>query len=177
LTEFVRICPKCHALNPEYENLCQQCQQFIAMEPSVKRPQQERVKTVAQPPNSSSKQPDDSIDIEPPRPVCYLQLGGKTLTVFDQSVLGQQHPDSNIELQLDSNHAGYRYLHRQHCSFHYRDGTWYVQAINQQLFGQAFNNPTMVNKDPVAPATEHAIHHGDHLHLAAIELMVHIPVT
>jgi len=176
VADFVRICPKCQHLNPEYENLCLQCQQFIAMEPSVKRPPEEAEPAVAQPQGNAANTPD-SINIEAPRPVFYLQLGEKTLTVFDQTVLGQQHAENSAELQLDSSHAGYRYLHRQHCSFHYRDGTWYVQAINQQGFGQAFNNPTMVNKTTVSPTTEHPIHHGDRLHLAAMEFLVHIPVA
>ena len=37
MTDFVKVCPKCKHPNPEYLNVCEQCQQFIAMEvPSAK---------------------------------------------------------------------------------------------------------------------------------------------
>jgi len=175
VADFVRICPKCQHLNPEYENLCQQCQQFIAMEPSVKRPIEEASPTATQADEHITTNRSESIEIAPPRPVLYLQLGDRNLTVFDQSILGQQHQKNTAELQIDSKHAGYRYLHRQHCSFHYRDGTWYIQAIDQQRFGQAFTNPTMVNKTSIAANSEHPLHHGDRLHLAAMEFLIHIP--
>ncbi len=180
MTEFVRICPRCGHTNPEYENLCAKCQQFIGMEPSVPRTAEKEVPMPTEdvaasvPAHADIKTATITETPETTPPAFYLTLGDSIFTIHDGAVIGQQHASNRSAVQIPPDIEGCRYVHRQHCSFHFQDGEWYVQAIDQQMFGQSFTNPVWLNEQQLSVATHHRLQHGDILRLSAIALTVDI---
>lgn len=181
MTEFVRICPRCSHINPEYENLCAECQQFIGMEPSVPRPATvaKEIPPAAEPvAEKPAVRTTTTMVAEAKRDTpasFYLSTGSLTLTIHDGAVIGQQHPGNRSAVQIPSDTVGCRYIHRQHCSFHYHDNAWHVQAIDQQIFGQSFTNPSWLNEERLVVSQQYRLQRGDILRLSAVTLTVDIP--
>ncbi len=188
MPQFVKICPKCGRANPEYENLCGECQQFIGMEPAVPKPAappptaSEPADAAAQPnPVAAPETAPATRPEEPPQapkapPACYLSLNGsgQVFTLQDGSVLGQAHASSHATVQIPAEIDGVEYVHRQHCRFAYRDGRWRVQALDQTPFNQDFTNPTRVNQHLVTPGSWHPLGDGDELRLSGVSFQVKI---
>ena len=187
MQQFVKVCPKCGRANPEYENLCADCRQFIGMEPAVPRPtdagpagaEPDASDTSAIPPPPEVP-PQAALVTEPqapkPRPTFYLSLNGegRIFTLQDGSVLGQAHPSSQATVQIPAGVNGVEYIHRQHCRFEYRDARWRIQPLDQAPLNQTFTNPTRVNRHLVPPGTWHPLDDGDELRLSGVSLQVKI---
>lgn len=181
MVDFVRLCPKCSHVNPEYENLCAACQQFIGMQPSVLRPEEggeemSRIDAVVEKPIISQSTDVQSMAVATPMHSFYLEVGGVSLTVFDRSIVGQEYVENNATtIQVPAQIDGSRYIHRQHCSFHYRDHRWYVCPLDQRQFKQAFSNPTWINQTELTVGKEEPLRNGDILRLSGVQLHVIIP--
>ena len=187
MPQFVKICPKCGQANPEYENLCTACQQFIGMEPAVPKPAETR-KTKTEPDSAAESraevQSQKAPTIEPKEhpappkttPTCYLSLIGadQVFTLHDGTVLGQAHGTSQATAQIPAEIDGVEFVHRQHCRFAYRNSRWQVQALDQAGFNQNFTNPTRVNQHLVSPGTWHPLDDGDELRLSGVGFQVKI---
>ena len=184
--QFVKICPKCGRSNPEYENLCTGCQQFIGMEPAVPKPvETDRAETAppaarraVEPPQAAPQQsaPTQQPGENPAVPTCYLSVigAGQIFTLHDGTVLGQAHQTSQATVQIPAEIQGVEYVHRQHCRFEYRDSRWRVQAIDQSGFDQAFTNPTKVNQHLVSPGAWHPLQDGDELRLSGVGYQIKV---
>lgn len=173
MAEFVKVCPKCGEINPEYENLCRGCQLFIGMEPSVVR---------ASGPPASAQQAGDLGEhvgeVMQPAAVSRCRVthpgSGVELLVSDGALLGQAHSGSPAAMQLPSAVPGVVYVHRQHCRFLRRDGQWYLEAVDQTPLGRSFTNPTWVNEVEIPPGTRQVLTDGDELRLSGVRLRVAI---
>jgi len=177
MTDFVKICPRCGTPNPEYENLCSECGQFVGMEPSVPRPAE-----APTPPPAPPEEPPSP----PPRPTpaatsvevgsCWLEplFGGEILTVRSGAVLGQAHESNDAELQIPATVDGSAYLHRRHCRLDREGDGWYLTAIDQAAFGRDFTNPTRVNEETLAPGERRQVGDGDELRLSDLRFRVKI---
>ncbi len=186
MVEFVKICPKCGDINPEYENLCAKCRQFIGMESSVPKPQKRQQESDVTSPVETLPKATDEKGRRNPDPVeseamvtgasIYLQpvSGGEILTIVDGSVLGQSHVPSEASVQIPAEVDGVAYVHRQHCSFQMIDGNWIVTPIDQKPLGQKFNNPTLVNQQAVTMGESHLLQDGDELQLSGVIMRVKI---
>jgi hypothetical protein len=190
MPQFVKICPKCGRSNPEYENICTDCQQFIGMEPAVPKPAESR-QTGAEPnPGDSAApprpeapaqtapvtEPEERPQAPAPAPAFYLSLNGEgqVFTLQDGSVMGQAHSTSQATVQIPTGVDGVGYVHRQHCRFEYRDARWRVQPLEQAPFNQTFTNPTRVNQHLVGPGSWHPLDDGDELRLSGVSFHVKI---
>lgn len=172
MADFVKICPQCQAINPEYENICTQCGQFIGMETPVARPQPKpaaKAKPKTAPPAATQR-------FDPAAVCFYLEAPGSdtVYTIHHGDVLGQAHPSSAAQVQIDANLQGSEFIHRQHCRFECKDGIWYVTALDQKAFQRDFTNPTFVNQHRLAPNTRQALKDGDRLGLSGVFLQVKI---
>lgn len=180
MAEFVKICPQCQQINPEYENLCSGCGQFIGMESPQLRP-------VAAPKAASAAAPNAPKPSSPPiteapaptqrfgaSPSFYLLLDGseQIYNIESGQVLGQAHPGNPAQVQIDKTIPGSEFLHRQHCRFVYKDKTWYVQAIDQQKLQKEFTNPTEINQRKLSPGRAHPLKNGDQLTLSGLKFQV-----
>ncbi len=191
MPEFVKICPRCGRANPEYENLCADCQQFIGMEPAVPRPTDGGQRgaepdsvdaTAGRPPPEAPLQtaqptePQGLPQAPAAPPTFYLSLNGedRTFTLQDGSVMGQAYPGSPATVQIPAGVNGVEYVHRQHCRFEYRDARWRVQPLDQAPFNQTFTNPTRVNRHLVPPGTWHLLADGDELRLSGVSFHIKI---
>jgi hypothetical protein len=173
MAEFVRVCPKCKHINPEYENLCLACGQFIGMETARPKP----AAPASKPPSPAPTAPPQATRrFTPGSESFYLEAvdGGQVFTVQNGWIMGQAHADSPARIQLSAEFKGSEYLHRQHCRFDCRDGQWQVTALDQKAFGRDFTNPTFVNQRPVAPNTRHPLKNGDKLTLSGVVFLVKI---
>lgn len=169
MAEFVKICPKCGEINPEYENLCRGCQLFIGMEPSVVRPCEP---PAAAPPAPNLGEPREEARRSAAVPRCRLVLpgAGVELSVSDGASLGQAHPGSLAGMQLPTEVPGVAYVHRQHCRFLLLDGQWHLEVVDQAHLGRSFTNPTWVNGVELAPGRQQALADGDELRLSGVRL-------
>ena len=175
MADFVRICPKCGRANPEYENLCVACDQFIGMENAIPAP----VPRSAEPKDDGKAGPETSNPQATRRytPVAesfFLRLHGPDLllTVRSGSVLGQAHASSDADLQIREAVEGCRFVHRRHCRFRREAERWTVTALDQSAFGSEFTNPTFVNQHRLAPGADHALQDGDQLRLSGLTFVV-----
>jgi hypothetical protein len=174
MAEFVRICPKCGHINPEYENLCTACNQFIGMESAVPAapPMAETVKRspVTHSPEAESAQATRRY--VPVAESFYLQLEDvqSLLTVRPGFVLGQAHASSDAQLQIPQTVRGSSFLHRRHCRFELDDKGWRVIAVEQPQ--SAFTNPTFVNQHKLGPGESHPLSDGDQLRLSGLNFSV-----
>lgn len=165
---FVKVCPKCGTSNPEYENLCQQCGFFIAMEPAQAAPTQLQSQTSA--PDAAASAPA----------LLKLQLNlpgtGISFDIRPGDVLGQAHAKSDAQLQLPESLPDVAYIHRRHCRFWQGSNQWQVEAIDQsQVPGSSgFTNPTWINGVPLNPGERRTLGNGDDLRLSAITLLVNL---
>jgi len=168
MTEFVKICPRCGRFNPEYENLCGGCGQFIAMEPSLPRPPEPAAAPQPIPEPATAPAPrDQGLRLTP-------IAGGVPLSIQPQAVLGQDHPSGDATVRLPLTLEGAAYVHRRHCRFHREGGQWLVEAIDQAGQGSAFTNPTRVNGQEVLPGQRRALQAGDELRLSGVVLRVEL---
>ena len=191
MPQFVKICPKSGRTNPEYENLCAGCQQFIGMEPAVPKPAETgQAKTEPDPVESAAAEPQsDALQQTAPAsapdehpaspkapPTCYISVHGtgQVFTLHDGTVLGQAHATSQATVQIPAGIDGVECVHRQHCRFEYRDSRWHVQALDQTGFNQDFTNPTRVNQHLIRPGTWHPLDDGDELRLSGVGFQVKI---
>ncbi len=183
MAERVRICPRCGRTNPEYENVCTGCDQFIGMEPATAAPP-----TPAADPEPDPKPAARQAAAEAPPAQAtrrwqprseglYLRLAdtGLTLTAGPGDVLGQAHPASDAALQVPSTVDGSAYLHRRHCRFLQEQGRWLVLALDQAEFGSDFTNPTFVNGQRLAPGERRPLADRDQLRLSGLTFELRIP--
>ncbi len=175
MAEFVRICPKCGMVNPEYENLCTACDQFIGMEGAVPVPRETAPPEPEPEPGGPQPARDQATRRYVPEAESFflqLQDGDLLLTATAGSELGQSHASSDAGLQIPDTVAGSRYLHRRHCRFEWVKGQWLVTAIDQSASGSEFTNPTFVNQHRLAPGDSHPLSDGDQLRLSGVTFSV-----
>ena len=184
MSRFIKICPKCGHHNPEYENTCVLCADFVGMETPVVAPsaatesadtrvEGAEIQTADQVPPSRQTAPQTVP--APPQATLYLQVLGddQIFEVRDGWTVGQSHASSTADLQL-RDLPGIHYLHRMHCRFSCANGEWQVTPIDQRQFGRDFTNPTAVNQTTLTPGEAHCIDNGDQLSLASLKFVVRI---
>jgi hypothetical protein len=174
MSSFIKICPRCGHHNPEYENACAVCTDFIGMETPIP--------TSAGMLEHQSADQAQSITLTAPQtapaqlqPTLYLQVLGseQIFEVRDGWTVGQSHASSTADLQL-RDLPGIIYLHRNHCRFSCLNGDWQVTPTDQRQFGRDFTNPTAVNHTRLTPGESHPIKNGDQLSLANLKVVVRI---
>jgi len=184
MSSFIKICPKCGHHNPEYENACAVCTDFIGMETPIpaQSPAVEPTQTSA---GVLEAQSADQVQLTavtasqtaPARlqSTLYLQVLGsdQIFEVCDGWTVGQSHVSGTADLQL-RDLPGIHYLHRNHCRFSCLNGNWQVTPTDQRQFGRDFTNPTALNNTTLTPGEAHRIKNGDQLSLANLKLVVRI---
>ena len=184
MSKFIKICPKCGHHNPEYENACAECADFIGMETPI--PAQSSVSDSIQAGADDrellSAEQAQLTDLTasqtgpaPLTPTLYLQVLGadQVLEVRDGWTVGQSHASSTADLPL-RDLPGVNYLHRNHCRFSCLNGDWQVTPTDQRQFGRDFTNPTALNNTTLTPGEAHRIQNGDQLSLANLKVVVRI---
>lgn len=138
--------------------------------------QQQRAEKTSDAPEPCPREPDREAEAESEpeleaRPALFLESGGggQVFEVHEGDVIGQAHPSSNAQIQL-ADLTGIGYVHRNHCSFAFRDKTWQVTAIAQQTY----TNPTLVNQQRLSPGESRPLRNGDRLTLSGLTLAVRI---
>lgn len=177
MVEFVRICPRCRHANPEYENVCSACDQFIGMEAAVPAQRSTEGKIAGTPkPKPVPEQAQATRRYVPVAESFFLQLPETDvlLTVRPGNVLGQAHASGDAELQIPESVEGSRYLHRRHCRFEREKESWLVIALDQRENGSEFTNPTFVNQYRLAPGNRHVLKDGDQLRLSGLTFSVRV---
>ena len=184
MSSFIKICPKCGHHNPEYENACTQCGDFIGMETPIPAPS---------PLDDTTNSGDDVVNLDSAdpaqpasqttpqaaptalQPTLYLQVLGsdQIFEVRDGWTVGQFHASSTAQLQL-RDLPGVHYLHRNHCRFSCPDGNWAVTPTDQRQFGRDFTNPTVLNHTTLTPGEAHRVENGDQLSLANLKVVIRI---
>lgn len=174
MAEFVRVCPRCRQVNPEYQNVCTACNQFIGMEPTVPSSSAPAAQTAGGPEKSTPVQATRRF--VPANDSFYLQLPGSdlVLTVRSGAVLGQAHPSNDAALQIPEEIEGCEFVHRRHCRFELRERSWMVTALDQKELDSDFTNPTYVNESLVTAGSSRTLNNGDRLRLSGITLLVKI---
>ena len=184
MSTFIKICPKCGQHNPEYENVCTVCTDFIGMETPIPAPSPASEQALTSAGVLEHQSADQSRLISATasqaapaqlQPTLYLQvLGSKQIfEVHDGWTVGQSHASSTADLQL-RDLPGINYLHRNHCRFSCLNGDWQVTPIDQRQLGRDFTNPTAVNHATLPPGEAHSIKNGDQLSLANLKVVVRI---
>jgi len=178
MTDFVRICPKCGHSNPEYENACSACNQFIGMEAAVPR------SASTEPPIAEEKTTEEKIPpAEPVSPTLrfpsqelafYLehQGSGQVFTIKPGWLVGQAHPSNEAEIQIPQEIEGSEFILRRHCRFDYTEGCWTVTALAQTRYGQDFTNPSFLNERALPSDQPQALHNGDILRLSGVSFSI-----
>lgn len=184
MSQFVRICPRCHTQNPEYEHVCTSCGQFIAMEsPVIVEEKAEQNSSSESNPSTVSSRPiaEDAATqrfvLPPAVPAIYLELQAADNPIFTVKsgwFLGQAHPESKAEIQIDTKIEGSEFVHRRHCRFLYKDKHWYVQALDQKRYQGQFTNPTKINDKALAADKARQIKEGDILRLSGLSFQVKV---
>ncbi len=173
MTEFVKICPKCGNCNPEYENTCSACNQFIGMEAAVPRPISEELppveekKTPVEPISPTLRFPSQNLSF-------YLehQDSGQVFTVKPGWLIGQAHESNEAEIQIPLEIAGSEFIHRRHCRFDYMQERWTVTALEQNRYGQDFTNPSFLNGRALPTEQPQALNNGDNLRLSGVSFRI-----
>ena len=180
---YVIYCPnrECGFANPENRNppLCEKCNTFIGDVGAV--PYQEAV---------SANMPVSAIPVitaaapfarnigscaevtrrgDGPQIRLLLVASGRVFVIEAGQTVGMEHPSGTANVKI-SGVPGCDYIHRQHCTFEYSGGQWFIRPIDQILHGGKFNNQTLVNGVIVAPGAYHPVRTGDRIHLHAVEL-------
>lgn len=170
MTKFVKVCPKCSHHNPEYENICGQCQHFIGMEAPVKASSSPQLPET--PPPSPLPQSNTSASTETTTSF-YLESadGTQIYTIKSGWTIGQAHPSSQAEIQVGQL-EGCQFIHRQHCRFTFKNEQWYLTAIDQKPLGREFTNPTVINQKPLNPGKSRPIKNGDKVELSNVVFYV-----
>jgi len=184
MSSFIKICPKCGQHNPEYENVCAACSDFIGMETPVPAPSFASESGHTSDGVKETQSADQAQLITATasqtapaqlQPTLYLQVLGseQIFEVRDGWTVGQSHASSTADLQL-RDLPGINYLHRNHCRFSCPNGDWQVTPIDQRQLGRDFTNPTAVNHATLPPGEAHSIKNGDQLSLANLKVVVRI---
>ncbi len=184
MSTFIKICPKCGQHNPEYENVCTVCTDFIGMETPIPAPSPASEPALTSAGVLEHQSADQSRLISATasqaapaqlQPTLYLQLLGskQIFEVHDGWTVGQSHASSTADLQL-RDLPGINYLHRNHCRFSCLNGDWQVTPIDQRQLGRDFTNPTAVNHATLPPGEAYSIKNGDQLSLANLKVVVRI---
>jgi len=190
MTEFIKICPKCQHLNPEYENICSQCQQFIGMEAAVPKPvaakieqssealvnQTSPVPASVQKQNPTPSEPQQQAKAQAEKQAMYLKItiNDQLLTIYSGNIVGQAHASSTAQVQIAADVAGIEYVHRQHCCFTYQNEQWFISAIDQSQFQQSFTNPTQYNQQLLNPGQQQLLANGDQIQMSGVQFIVRI---
>ena len=122
-------------------------------------------------PHAAQPEPEPAETPEP-IPTMFLEAGsasGQVFEVREGYVVGQAHPTSMAQIQL-TDFPGVTYVHRNHCSFTFKDRKWNVTAIEQQ----AYTNPTFLNQQRLAPGETRPLRNGDRLTLSGLTLTIRI---
>lgn len=186
MLRYVKICPRCGRHNDEFSEACDQDGEFLGMVPAtpadsappepVLKPTQppQQVKPADAPQTEvapESEQEPVTSRLEEVRHRLYLEVqpSGQCYEVSNGDIVGQAHPTSPAKVQLE-NVPGVNYVHRNHCSFEYRDNRWHVTAIAQQ----SYTNPTFVNQQRLGPGQSAPLSNGDRLMLSNVPLHVRV---
>jgi hypothetical protein len=181
MTTYIKICPRCGHENHEFADACEIDGEFLGIVPAVPAPEKSEEKKVPEPlPEKPSIEKTPGTlslgDIpvterfEKPTQALYLETSiGQTYEVPPGGVLGQTHPSSSAQVQLNDI-PGVNYVHRSHCLFEYIDNGWRVTALPQP----DYTNPTFVNSKRLEPGEQAPIRNGDKLTLSNITLNVRI---
>jgi pSer/pThr/pTyr-binding forkhead associated (FHA) protein len=182
MSQFIRICPKCQTQNPEYEHVCRECGQFIAMESPVSLPiktaeTETKTATPSEIPTEENKPsaPTQHFSTQTNIPAIYLELqtAEKPLfTVKSGWFIGQAYVENKAEIQINNEIEGSECVHRRHCRFVYKNQRWYVLALNQKRYQGEFSNPTKVNDKIIALDKARQIKHGDILRLSGLSFQI-----
>ncbi|CAK0760723.1 putative FHA domain-containing protein [Gammaproteobacteria bacterium] len=194
MTDYVRICPRCGHVSPEYDNVCGMCQHFIGMEEAVPPPPRATATpvtpaaapqppTVPPPPLAQRTVTPTDLAREPltqrfvsSDPTLFLEVGNGTLLPMRSGWrLGQAHASNDAEVQLPAQTAGVEFVHRHHCRFDHERTQWYVTALDQRLLGRDFTNRTQINGRLLPPGERRTLSDGDELRLSGVILRIRIP--
>lgn len=196
MTEYVKICPRCETANPEHEHLCGNCGNFLGLVRAEPRPAQAKpaLETTParpepvpdpvpaeQPPPAPEPQAEAELDVEEieavpaqkpgrsARPVLYLEslVNGKSFTVPDQAVVGQAHPTSRADVQLEGV-PDLNYVSRHHCRFDHESNVWFVTSLSSAM------NGTTLNQAPLMSGGRARLKNGDELVMANVPFRVRI---
>jgi pSer/pThr/pTyr-binding forkhead associated (FHA) protein len=184
MSTFIKICPRCGQHNPEYENACVECSDFIGMETPIPSPLslgEAQATSAGALGHQSSDQAQAATVIAQQsalaqlQPTLYLQVLGseQVFEVRDGWTVGQSHASGTADLQL-RDLSGIKYVHRNHCRFSCLNGDWYITPTDQRQFGRDFTNPTVLNQTTLTPGEAHGIENGDRLSLANLKVVVRI---
>jgi len=193
MNEYVKICPVCKHQNPEDSDICEVDGVYLGMTPSVRA--KDVVESSAASADATVMLPNtksaDSQELPPPSeslvsgevrttqrmedfvPVIYLDLLGteRVFTIQPGYLIGQAHPNSPAEVQLDQI-ADVEYVHRQHARFVFENGEWSLIPVDQKSLGRDFTNPTYLNQQKLIPGQPYPLHNGDRLVLGKIPFII-----
>ena len=178
MTDFVRICPKCGHSNPEYENACSACNQFIGMEAAVPRPASTEPLITEEKTSEEKTPPADPVSPTlrfPSQELSFYlehQGSGQVFTIKPGWLVGQAHPSNEAEIQIPQEIEGSEFIHRRHCRFDYAEGCWTVTALGQNRYGQDFTNPSFLNERALPSDQPQALHNGDILRLSGVSFSI-----
>ncbi|MEI6412634.1 MAG: FHA domain-containing protein [Pseudomonadota bacterium] len=173
MTLYVKVCPRCGQVNPEYQSLCEMCGYFIGQEAAQTDP-------AAADSSPSLIANADTTPLQDPliprTPGLYLEIAEQAPLMRIESgwTLGQGHPSSEAEAQLPGHLPGCRFVHRRHVRFNYLAPAWFVTTIDQRPFGRGFTNATTLNGQVLGPGERRNIRSGDELRLAELLLRIQI---
>ena len=188
MVSFVKVCPGCGHMEPEYESVCSACNQFIGMEPSIPKPQQKDVRNTdpgeaAKPEDATAKVTnqnantaalaDSSVSVQK-QSVLFLDIQNENhiLTIQAGQILGQEYPDSEADVQIPRKIEGVEFVHRWHCRFQYEGLHWTLEALDQAQWGGEFNNPTWINDVLLLPGKKEKVKNGDLIRLSGLYIRI-----
>jgi hypothetical protein len=174
----IKRCPKCGHRNPESADLCEVCGEFLGLvaPETVADPEPERAVPDPALPASTSGVPVRVTQVETAAPsLLYLEspAGQRSYPVKPGDIVGQAHATSAAQVQIEPL-PGAQCIHRQHGRFDWRDGQWYITALDQRPFGSDFTNSTVLNGQRLAPGDSQSLGNGDRLVLAGVLFTVRI---
>lgn len=175
----IKRCPKCGHRNPEPADLCEVCEEFLGLvaPETIADPEPERAVPDPTRPASTSAAPGRVTQVETAAAsLLYLEspAGQRTYPVKPGDIVGQAHATNAAQVQIDPLLPGAPCIHRQHGRFDWRDGQWYVTALDQRPFGSDFTNSTVLNGQHLAPGDSRPLQPGARLSLAGVLFTVRI---
>jgi len=177
MLKYVKICPRCGHANDEFSETCAVDGEFLGMAPAVPAtggvsdPVAEgNASATVEPTCGETNQPETQ-QIGVPSRVLYLDVAANASCheIHDGWVIGQAHPTSQAEVQLEEI-PGINFVHRRHCRFENRDDGWYVIALEQP----SYTNPTFINQEKIEPGQARRLRNGDRLGLSNVIVNVRI---
>lgn len=186
MARYLKLCPRCRHPNPENAFVCEVCDEFIGdVQPQEAALSQDAadsgpVEGEGEPsPSSPSHGETPSVTRqEPATTLLYLEMPatGDSYRIGHDDQLGQQHPDSPAEVQIQYTlHCdNIRQIHRQHCRFEFESGRWWLIPLDQRQFGRSFTNSTRLNDKRLAPGQRYPLSTGDRLNLAGVDFLARV---